>query len=207
MTNEQFHHIILQLKEINFSGRLSFDFYNEPTMHPKLKDFIKFAHETLPQINTLLYSNGTLLSSDKIDQLFLAGLTKLVVTQHEESSGRDFSYLKNVTWKDQLVLQSHHVLKKTNRSGSVAKLNRGQQIGAPCFIPSKILSISLKGNITSCFEDFHQEITFGNVFEKSIKEIWSSDNFIEFRKSLSLGFRAKYPTCSRCSRIETLNIH
>ena len=61
MSEALFASIIDQLSELQFGGRMSFHFYNEPLLDPRLTDFIRHSRQQLPSIRIVLYSNGDLL--------------------------------------------------------------------------------------------------------------------------------------------------
>lgn len=47
------------------------------------------------------------------------------------------------------------------------------------------VTIMSNGNVVACCYDLPGEIVFGNVFENSIFDIWTSEKYINFRKSFS----------------------
>ncbi len=48
--------------------------------------------------------------------------------------------------------------------------------------------------MTRCFQ-----VSFGNIYEQSFKEIWNGPRYQEFRKNLIT--HGSYPACSRCCGI------
>ena len=50
-----------------------------------------------------------------------------------------------------------------------------------CKHPWMTMTIKSNGEATMCMEDFNNEIVFGNVNEKSLKEIWDGDAYKQFR--------------------------
>lgn len=64
----------------------------------------------------------------------------------------------------------------------------------PCKHPWMTMTIKSNGAAAMCMEDYNNDIEFGNVREKSLKEIWNGDSYRDFRW--------KHITCSpiiRCN--------
>jgi 2-deoxy-scyllo-inosamine dehydrogenase (SAM-dependent)/8-amino-3,8-dideoxy-alpha-D-manno-octulosonate transaminase len=92
----------------------------------------------------------------------------------------------------------------TNRGGAMPDIGENPQHLLPCFIPSMLISITLKGEVLPCFEDFFQKHSMGNIFKEDLLSIWKSEKFVIFRKQLRQGLRHKHEACKNCNRIQTL---
>lgn len=208
MSKALYFDIISQLQEIGFSGRISYDFYNEPLLHPLISEYVAIAKNTLPKSSIEIYTNGTLLTLTKFKQLVVAGVDKFVVTRHENTVDWEFEQTYNLLSdqeKKLVALRDHSALKLSNRGGLLKNIGpRTETTFLPCFIPDHILTITVHGHIVPCFEDFHQHNSMGNLNEKTIIEIWNSEKYIQFRKDLKLGLRHKYKSCDQCNRHEVL---
>ena len=66
MEKSLFIEILNQLKSIEYNGRISYHFYNEPTLSPDLEEFVSLTKEYLPNARIDLFSNATLLDKNKI---------------------------------------------------------------------------------------------------------------------------------------------
>lgn len=188
MSVENFRHIMLSLKEANYSGRLSYHFFNEPLLHPKLYEIVACAKEILPETHQVIFTNGDLLSDIKFQKLRELGVDKLVVTAH---SGKIFPEREgqiNLTPKD---------LHLTNRGGKV--LEKITTMQAPCFAPSTMMIVGYNGDVILCYEDSDRTTTFGNLLESSVEEIWNSPFAVEVRNRLEKGDRTVRKVCSECN--------
>src|SRR5947209_6778178 len=72
--------VVSQLGEIEFCGRLSFHFYNEPLMRKDLESLVSIARGTLPFAHLVLYTNGDLLTDARYRGLLDAGIDFFIVT-------------------------------------------------------------------------------------------------------------------------------
>ncbi len=207
-----FKRIIDQLVEIKFSGRISFDFYNEPLLCRDLDLFVSLTREKLPSSEIHLYSNGSLLSTERFLKLYHLGIAKFIITKHEDYfKDETKKYLFDQTYQDlseelkKIVLfRTHDDLHLTNRGGALEhiKSHRLDISSQPCFIPNFMLSISVLGNIIPCFEDYFQKNSMGNIQEEDLDTIWNKPVYKKMRNALMLGARNKFDVCSKCNRLE-----
>ncbi len=205
MSIDLFTKILGQLKDINFTGRVSYEFYNEPLLHEGLEIFIKLTREYLPKCKIVLYTNGTLLSKNKLFKLIEIGVDHFNVTKHDVSKNYIFEDVY-AQLKPEDKLRVTYLTPKniyiTNRGGILK--NIGNEIPSslvPCYIPSYVLVITVKGNVLPCYDDFYQQNAMGNVFSEHILTIWNSDRYREFRTSLKRCQRHLYATCINCNRV------
>jgi len=207
MDPEVFKKIIQQLKKYNYSGQMAFEFYNEPLLCTHIDEFIKEAKTHLPEMTLILYSNGMKINSkERFEELVSLGVDKFIITKHEEVKKLaldDFYSELSESQKAIISLKGHDEIIKYNRAGILPKLGSGEQTRQkPCSLPEHILTITVKGNILSCFEDFNQTYGFGNINEKNAIEIWNSPEYEKFRNDLKNGKRDLYKTCSSCNRVD-----
>lgn len=204
MTQELYTEIMSQLKSLNYNGKIAYHFYNEPLLSKDLELFVKLTKEFLPDTTLEIYSNGTRLSIVKLRQLKTLGVDFFIVTKHEGIE----HYLFDETWesltndeKQFVKYKKYNEINLTNRGGI---LNIGSEAARllPCQIPSFMLTISVKGNIIPCFEDFYQYNSMGNVLEKNLIDIWNSEKYLNFREKLKLGLRHQFLACNNCNRRE-----
>jgi radical SAM protein with 4Fe4S-binding SPASM domain len=212
MSKALFSKIITELQSIHFEGRVSFSFYNEPLLAKDLDFFIAEVKNNLPKVHLLLYTNGTLLTLERLYQLIELGVKSFVVTRHENESDylfeQTFSKLPDEIKLKHIKYQTSSDLKLTNRGGLLPHIVKEDfESNLPCLIPNNMLTITNQGSIVPCFEDFHQVHTMGNLNEQSILDIWNSTKYKLFRKQLLLGMRDQFSVCSNCNRNEMIGIN
>jgi len=205
--------IVSQLKDINFNGRISYDFYNEPLLSPNLITFTELTKKQLPDVEIHLYSNGSLLDKDKFRRLSQAGITRFIITKHEDHFTEARPYLFDQTIKElsdsELLSVSYRGfqdLKLTNRGGSLEHIKSEIEDiqNYPCFIPTFMMTITVNGTVLPCFEDFYQKMAMGNIKDEHIRDIWNRPDYIRFRKMLMLGQRGAYDMCKNCTRTQVM---
>lgn len=203
MDPKLFEALMVQLQKHRYTGRISYHFYNEPTLSPNLENFVAMTSSYLPKANTVLYTNGTNLTKSKIESLYKAGLKKFIVTEHNKTKldhldfiSSDLSLDRNQRFK----LSTYKQIPYTNRGGLVKAGNRVElPLKTTCFIPRCCLVVSVKGNVVACYEDYNQSHVMGNILEQDIGDIWLSEKYQYFREELKNGNRDKFEVCRTCN--------
>jgi radical SAM protein with 4Fe4S-binding SPASM domain len=195
--------IMQQLKKYSFSGRISYHFYNEPTLSPHLNLFVEMTKKYLPAAKSVLYSNGTQLDKAKMEALTASGLDRFIITEHHQSKLDNLEFIssdKNLSTTGQFKFSTFKQIPMTNRGGAVrAGKKLTETLNTTCFIPRCVLVITLKGNVVACYEDYFQSHVMGNIMQQDILEIWNSEKYTHFRNELKLGNRYKFEVCKTCN--------
>lgn len=89
MSWELFEKIIHELKRIDYSGVVTYSFYNEPLLDGSLAKRISFVKEKLPNCRQLITTNGDYLDKETLDNIIEAGLDYLIISVYEKN---DVSY-------------------------------------------------------------------------------------------------------------------
>lgn len=209
MSEELFSRIIAQLKEINYKGKICFHFYNEPLLCTKLDSFTALSKKLLPDCKIELVTNGTLLSLERFLKLSELGVDIFTITKHHGIDQLPVELFSNDIEKDlqnKINLKNHSQLYYSNRAGLVPSLSEGKllPLKRPCFIPSCMLVVTVKGNILACYEDYEQKSEMGNINTSTLKEIWNSENYANFREDLKKGHRTIYKLCQSCDNTKMI---
>jgi radical SAM protein with 4Fe4S-binding SPASM domain len=200
MDKELFNTVLDQLASFSYDGRISFHFYNEPTLSPNLDEFIRLTKQKLPKAWLDLFSNGTSLDKDRIEYLSSLGIDKFTLTKHALSETPDHGDSKKI------YLTHFRDLRLTNRAGSVPiKSKQKPPLNLPCFIPDCAIVITVKGNVVPCYEDFFQKNVMGNIKDRHILDIWNSPKYQAFRETLKSGQRHLLEACKDCDNTRIIN--
>ncbi len=163
---------------------ISVDAYDKYT-YEKLRKGLLF-EETFSKIEHLIKCKKQYSSS-----------TKLVVSA-VDSNGVDIDKF-NQFWKNLGVdntvnrkFLSYDTF-KIKDSTKTSCLNR-----APCPYPFQRINVLSDGNVTFCNFDVKQDFFMGNVKDKTIKEIWHSELFNDWRKKIFKGKYDEIPLCLSC---------
>lgn len=174
--------------------------WGEPTLHPKLYDWIKQAHDAglLTHINT----NGIDLDIDKICE---SGLDSIKYSLHickmkqlrgeclSEGFVRSFIF-EGVTSDDMYVEVTTYMPENTK------DLTKPPDKYSPCSEVLAKLSINWDGTVSACCADYDNKMIVGDIKSKSLAEIWNGHKLNYYRKMLKDMQHAELELCRYCSK-------
>lgn len=206
MSEALFVKIMTELKSLNFQGRVSYHFYNEPLLSPDLDHFVDLTKAYLPKCRIEIFTNGTLLTEERLRALVSRGVDKFTVTRHHGIKQLPIEAVYDnlePDLKSKLKMQSHKELIYTSRGGlmKVGYTKKVPPLDLPCFIPSAVLIVTHDGNIVPCFEDYFEQNVMGNINQNSLEQIWLSEKYQDFRDRLKNKRRHELPVCKTCNCI------
>lgn len=202
MSVQTFTELMTQLKSIEFKGRISYHFYGEPLLCTKIEQYVEMSKEYLPESINVIYTNGDFLTIEKMDTLFKLGVDRFIVTNHvgPKSPFKQVYEQAPEHYKKKIVYNDFYDLVLSNRGGILEKkIPKKAEEGIPCFVPTSLIVVTLKGNILPCFEDFYQTKSMGNILKNHILDIWDSEKYKQFRTDLQNGKRCSAEICKKCN--------
>jgi radical SAM protein with 4Fe4S-binding SPASM domain len=190
MTDIVFLRLVSELSRLCFQGIIAFHFLSEPLLRRDLHRLVKLVRQKLPAATPVLYTNGTLLTDARYDELKQAGISHFIVTNHQ---GR------NIPARPHQTLFRPEDLEITNRGG---ELSPSECLSVPCFVPTEMIFVSVEGNVFLCYEDARQSTVLGSIMTSPIDEIWQSARFEDLRSALRAGRRQDGPQhCRACNNV------
>lgn len=193
ITDETFLNILIQLSNLDFSGKLALQGYGEPLLDPNLKQRITLSRKYLPNAYITINSNGDFLTEKKLQELLDCGLCHIYITNHSKQKSIP-KHLQAILEKPALknYVSYYQELKKLqNRGGSIdisdfEKENRtaGKKDSEKCITSARTLNIRADGEIIFCDNDYEKNFAVGNVNQNSIEEIWFSQKYVKIREQI-----------------------
>ncbi len=218
MSEELFKKIISELSHINYSGYLSLFSNNEPFLDERIINFAKYARENLKNAELSIWTNGTLLTFEKFQEI-IKYLDMLVIDNYNDDKKINSPELEKIY----NYLQEHPDLKreKLNSAGKVyfnfrlqnqiltsrggqapnksdKKLLNKKVLKEICRLPFSQLIIRPDGKISLCCNDPLGKYTLGDLNKQSIKEIWNSDEYKKIRLEMLKHGRKNLNLCNSC---------
>jgi sulfatase maturation enzyme AslB (radical SAM superfamily) len=151
---------------------------------PDLESIVKQFGE---KIHTEIVTNGDPLNEKMISELYDAGLDMLIVSlydgPHQIDEFKDLfsavgigeeKYVLRDRWYD---IEEDYGVKLTNRSGTV-KVGNQQEVDPtkPCYYTHYSMMVDWNGDVNLCVQDWNKKVKFGNLYSKSLLEVWKSHN-------------------------------
>ena len=200
-----------ELININFKGAIALCGYGEPMLHKDINWIVKTLSNTAP---VEIITNGDSLTSKKIQDLYLAGVSKVLISMYDgpEQIEKFETMTKNANVpKDVVILRdrwynadSDFGVKLTNRAGTI---ETGNQISknkfTKCFYPAYQFLVDWNGDVFLCPQDWQRRVTMGNMMQENIFNIWKGKMMSKYRKKLIQGKRDCSP-CNKCNAEGTM---
>jgi radical SAM protein with 4Fe4S-binding SPASM domain len=216
MPPELVNTVLSQLRQADYSNRLSFYNNNEPLCDERIFSFISAARNALPKAYLELKTNGIAIDADIVVALFNAGLDMLYVNYYCGSGKvpgnirrlkEDLSKLRR--FKGHLDGSRYFSRIKFNKryphsiAGSRAGNSPNKKLeSAPlkrlCIRPFEMMTISPRGDVSVCSEDFHYALRMGDLSSGTLFGLWNSPQWNDLRLRLLDGNRCSSATCAAC---------
>lgn len=205
MSKPLFESIILQLKELNYTGKIALFSNNEPMLDERIIDFYEYAKRQIPNAWFFMFTNGTLLTLDKFKRL-ITSLDELIIDNYNQqlqlisNSKKIKDYCeehRELCEKVTIVLRKPNEI-LSSRGGDAP--NRKELISygeETCILPFKQIIIRPDGKVSLCCNDPLGKNTLGDLTQNSLWDIWYNSNFRAVREALYQG-RKNWKHCEYC---------
>jgi MoaA/NifB/PqqE/SkfB family radical SAM enzyme len=218
------HKALLELRALNYRGRVEFYIYNEPCQQMDyLLDSLQQARLAVPRATLMLATNGDYLRGrDSILKLYDAGLNQLLINCYSPGL-----YQRRLAWISGLPVHISRtkgvystmphgctvqmldksdpttfgkgVFALANRAGNIVPFIApvGQPLVRMCTKPFRFFNINWKGQALLCCQDYHGQIEIGNLRDNTLVQLWNHPVMNTYRKHLYKKDRT-LPLCSKC---------
>jgi len=199
MDEKVYFKIMKDLKERNYTGRISPYGFNEPTLDERLPMFIEETRKIFPDNPIMIGSNGIEKDMDYYNMLFEKGMSQVLITCYNKETEEKFKKYEDGK-KVRLFVVWNRDRQKIfmNRAGNI-KVGRDVLVLKPCDKALKQAMIDYQGNMVLCCADYYSTTIAGNVMDKNVIDLWNCDKFLEIRYYLKRGMRDKIGLCSQCN--------
>jgi radical SAM protein with 4Fe4S-binding SPASM domain len=212
LSTEKILDLLDQAQAMGFRERVTFFHYSEPLLD---KRNIMLAWEARRRgMKPYLHTNGDVLKNDdalceEVKQVY--GL--IVVGLYDYETNQELEETKRY-WQHRLA-GANLKFSAIGLSGARSAFSNGVPkalvpsdprmavpdltfANAPCHRPLIRLIIQHDGEMCNCYEDAQGAFGLGNVFQRSLKELWFSEHHVQIVTNLIAGRRDKYDLCRNC---------
>ncbi|MCM1112007.1 MAG: radical SAM protein [Muribaculum sp.] len=204
MSEELFRKIIDELAELSYSDHLALFSNNEPFLDERIISFHQYARSRLPHAKMHLYTNGTLLTIDKFQEI-VKYLDELIIDNYNQE-------LKLIPQCAAIAdyCEAHPELKEkvtivlrkidevlTTRGGDAPNAPKVSYPEARCVRPFQQMIIRPDGKVSLCCNDALGKNTLGDVSKDTLVQVWYNDRFKMVRECLYQG-RENWEHCKYC---------
>lgn len=191
--------LINQLGDWKFNGRVSFHGYNEPLLDERLPAFVAQVRTEVPRAAVMLFTNGDLLTRDRVREFERLGVYELRVTFHDQFSKGQERKVRQLAAEYSLVTimdlrEKHRSGILFNRAGLV-EIPSSRSMGA-CYY-ADMMYVRADGAFTICCNDYNKEVVLGNAHDQPLREVWERPAYAQLRKEIREG-KSPLDLCQRC---------
>jgi len=196
MTGNIWYIVLKQLVEHKTPVR--FIRWGEPTLHPKIYDWISEAREH--GLLTHLTTNGTNLN---VSEILDCGLDSIKVSVYGKTP--DLSELYNSHPRPYIIATTYNVVRDIAycdeiRNNRIMDLSRPPKEYIQCPEVFGKLSVNWDGTVSACCGDYDNMMLVGDVKRTSLKRIWQSRKMRRYQKMLREMKHSELPLCKNCGR-------
>lgn len=203
---EVFTRIVDDLETVRFSGRLAFFVNNEPLLDKGLEEKIAHARAKLPDAFLQVSSNGLILTPERANAMFSAGLDDLTVNDYadynqpiRENIDATMAALSPERRRKFIVYVREREAKLFNRAGSAPNATDADEpLRAFCQMPFTQINIVHDGTVSLCCQDLLVQEIIGNVCDRGVWAVWYSEKYREIRRRLLTKDRTCTDLCRVC---------
>ncbi len=194
--------IVANLKDLNYQGRVSWFWINEPLMDKRIYDVLRLTREGLPKAFLSLVTNGDILTEDRYEKLIGSGLDALGVSIYDDAV---FEKINAMKAGPRLIAMDQRTVSFENRGGNVKRNpadfeeQRIRFVSESCARPFEMMVVNAKGKVALCCADLYADIEMGDVNKNRLEEIWQNARFRHYRAALHKTGRKGLELCDGCS--------
>jgi len=211
MTWTTYTHIIDELADMGYNGRIALMLSNEPLLDDRLLEMIRYAKKKSPRFFLDITTNGRLLDLAMADQLFEAGIDNINVNDYRGDRNK---YPTRLSAELQQVYDAYGNNPKItfqyrrtdeqlpNYGGNIPQELTDNPAGF-CNFPFRKLVIAYNGDVLLCCNDFMYATRFGNVNNDRISDCWYCEAYNRIREALLENRRISL--CAACNDSQNYN--
>lgn len=216
MPDELFFDIIRQLKAIKYTGDINLFHNNEPFLDNRLPTFVEFTKLHLPDANVAIWTNGSLLTMERLEALHDAGFRDWIVIDNysdnqkinpnvksllEEIPGtvieKDFKIV--VSLRDKNAVLNNRAGQAPNKNiRKLSKLDQRFVLKRWCSWPFRQFNVNPEGKVHICCNDVYYQNIVGDLTSESIMQVWEGEKLRKIRAELLKNGRRNISPCNQC---------
>jgi len=212
ISSELINKLTLELKDLNYTNMVLFSGFVEPLLDKNIFNLVKIVRNNLQESRIDMITNGDVLNKERTLKLFESGLSTLLISIYdgEEAEEKLYDLMRSCNLKDhQYKLRKRYLSKEenfgislSNRGGMMAnaehKINNPlQSLSRPCNYPNYTFFMDYNGDVLICNHDWGKKLIIGNFNQKSFKDLWLDEKWMNARQKLFQGKRSFSP-CNVC---------
>jgi len=195
--------ILGELGEAGYSGHISFYGYSEPTIDPRLFDFIGYGSNdgVCPNATYTLTSNGYYLTTGLLIEYYNAGLRRIRISGYTDSEYSRLCAIKKRIADggyDDFTIRVDRMGEGKWRERISLYTDPHNNDNKPCYAPLVDIRITVDGKVGLCCVDYLNTVTFGDARNTPLCDIVTGVEMQQAYRDLSTQKRT-FDVCKRCT--------
>ena len=197
--------IVGNLRDLNYRGRISWFWINEPLMDSRIVEIIRYTRQQCPDAFISLVTNGDLLTDALYKDLRRNGLDALGISLYDNPAAERSAEIEQDGRLVLMDMRHVRVPPLENRGGNIKRHARlfvepqRREQHTSCGRPFRMMTVNARGQVVLCCADLYSDVVMGDVTTDRLEAIWNGDAFQAYRIQLSNRGRQGLPLCSDCS--------
>ena len=206
ITTDAFRHIIVELKQLDYSNILVLNVNNEPFLHPLLVDFCRLISQELPNAAAQIITNGSLITIQHLKALSELERPPLIIVDDYTPDHRINARLRS--WITDPTFSRLHIILNSRSWNETLSNRAGNQPGGhvplqdcrdiSCSWPFYGLFINSDLKAFLCCSDYSYDMVVGDLHEQGLMEIWMGEPLRNVRDAMLIPDRRRIPLCAKC---------
>lgn len=209
MSIELFTTIVKQLQQLDYRGVVGLYSNNEPLLDERLEELARIAKQHLPSATIQIYTNGTLLTLDRfqdlmqyLDHMYIDNYNDTLKLITPVQKVHDYC-VKNKVYLNKVRIRLRKLHDVLSTRGGQAPNRKDEQIeplDISCLLPFRQMIVRPDGKVSFCCNDALGKHTLGDLAIQSIEEVWNGEIYKTIRKNIIQG-RSLLPLCKGCDSL------
>lgn len=208
---ELIERIIFNLEALDYDGRISWFWINEPLLDARMVEILKLGKRHCPNAFQSLVTNGDLLDGLLYRELRSNGLDALAVSVYDDSTLERIKVIPNDGRLVMFDMRRAEPGQLENRAGSIKSKAEDFEIyhkrfmHKTCDRPFNMMTINPRGEVVLCCADMYGDVVMGDLKRERLETVWNKKSFTRYRTLLKEEGRRNLELCRDCSHNGSCN--
>lgn len=208
MSDDMFYHIIDELEQMQYSGKVALFSNNEAFLDSRIIKFAAYTRDKLQNAYIYITTNGTLLNRDNFLEI-ITYLDALNIDIYKDGDEKDPENIEDII----SLAKSNNLMNKirisrikrnkirSSRGGKSPNSKVQYTINDKCPLLLVQLVVRPDGKVSLCCNDALGEMTLGDVTSMSLSEIWYGSLYNILREK-NMNSRENIKLCKFCDYVD-----
>jgi radical SAM protein with 4Fe4S-binding SPASM domain len=196
---EDIGRVFAQVNSMGFRNHVCLSHYNEPLLDDRITDI---AHLARHHFSYVMFCSNADFLTESLAKALDGNVDLIGFTLYMDDLTKRSSWIQSLFKKTTLKISHGNDRMITHFSpiADVVKLSQNYKNNV-CLLPRKRMIVNHKGEMLLCCDDLTGNFKLGTIYERSVKELWYSEEHQRYVNELAVSVGRKcHPHCMSCPR-------